>query len=82
MKRRTFLVVLAASATLVPVPGLIQTPPKRPLIGLLAAGSKAAGERYYGRFREGMREFGYVESRDHAFEGRYAEGDFARLREE
>ena len=34
-------------------------------IGLLAAGSKAAGERYYGRFQEGMREFGHVEGRDY-----------------
>jgi putative tryptophan/tyrosine transport system substrate-binding protein len=76
MKRRTFLVVLGASTTLVPVRGLTQTPPKRPLIGLLAAGSKAAGERYYSRFQEGMREFGYAEGRDFAFESRYAEGDF------
>jgi hypothetical protein len=32
-----------------------------------------------GRFQEGMREFGYVEGRDYAFESRYADGDFARL---
>ena len=81
MKRRTFLVVLAASASapLPPVRGLAQTPPKPPLIGLLAAGYKAAGERYYGGFQGGMREFGYVEGRDYVFESRYADGDSTRL---
>jgi ABC-type uncharacterized transport system substrate-binding protein len=80
MKRRTFLAVLAASPLLLPVRGSAQTLPKRPLIALLAAGSKAAGERYYGRFQDGMREFGYVEGRDYAFESRYADGDVPRLR--
>jgi ABC-type uncharacterized transport system substrate-binding protein len=79
MKRRTFLAVLATFAPLLPVGGLAQAPPRRPLIGLLAVGSKAAGERYYGGVQEGMREFGYVEGRDYAFESRYADGDFARV---
>jgi putative ABC transport system substrate-binding protein len=79
VRRREFIAVLAISAPLLSVRGLAQTPPKRPLIGLLAAGSKAAGGRYYGRFQEGMRELGYLEGRDYAFESRYADGDFARL---
>src|SRR5262245_8603392 len=77
--RREFIAVLAISAPLLSVRGLAQTPPKPPLIGLLAAGYKAAGERYYGGFQGGMREFGYVEGRDYVFESRYADGDFTRL---
>jgi len=62
MNRREFIAVLAFLAPLLSVRGLAQTPPKRLLIGLLAAGSKAAGGRYYGRFQEGMRDLGYLES--------------------
>jgi putative ABC transport system substrate-binding protein len=83
MKRREFIALLGGVVAGWPplsVRGLAQAPPKRPLIGLLAAGSKAAGERYYGGFQRGMREFGYIEDRDYAFEGRYADGDFARMR--
>ena len=79
MNRRAFIAVLAISAPLLSMRGLAQTPSKLPLIGLLAASSKAAGERYYRRFPEGMREFGYLEGRDYSFESRYADGDFARL---
>jgi putative tryptophan/tyrosine transport system substrate-binding protein len=79
MRRREFIAVFAISAPLFSARGLAQTPPKRPLIGLLAANSKAAGQAYYGRFPEGMREFGYLEGRDYALESRYADGDFARL---
>jgi putative tryptophan/tyrosine transport system substrate-binding protein len=74
-----FLATLGGAATWPLAARAQQAAPKRPLIGLLAAGSKAAGERYYGRFQEGMREFGYVEGRDYAFESLYADGDFARL---
>ena len=40
------------------------SPPKRPIIGFLAGGSKVANERYYSGFPEGMRGFGYAEGRD------------------
>jgi ABC-type uncharacterized transport system substrate-binding protein len=58
---------------------LAQTQPKRPIIGFLATLSKAAGERIYSGFPQGMRELGYVEGRDYVFEGRYADGNIARL---
>jgi putative ABC transport system substrate-binding protein len=58
---------------------MAQSPPKRPLIGLLAGSSKAAGARYYGGFPMGMGELGYLEGRDYAFEDRYADGDGSRL---
>jgi putative ABC transport system substrate-binding protein len=79
MKRRTFLAIMAASAGLRPLIASAQSPTKRVLIGFLAAGAKVTGARYYGGFPQGMRELGYVESRDHTFEDRYADGDLGRM---
>src|SRR5262249_34315721 len=62
-----------------PWSGLAQSPPKRPLIGLLLASSKKAGAPYYGGFSSGMRELGYLEGRDYAVEERYSDGDASRL---
>src|SRR5262249_13082349 len=58
---------------------LAQSPPKRPLIGFLGASSKSAGARYYGGFPLGMRDLGYLESRDYGFEDRYGDGDASSL---
>src|SRR6266536_5757857 len=79
MKRRDFITLLGGAAAAWPCNGLAQSPPKRPLIGLLLASSKAAGARYYSGFQLGMRELGYLESRDYGFEERYADGDVSRL---
>jgi ABC-type uncharacterized transport system substrate-binding protein len=77
MKRREFLRTLAASLALRPFAVFAQTT-KRPLIACLVGGSKAATERYFGGFSQGMRELGYLEGRDYGFEVRYAEGDQTR----
>ena len=78
MNRRAFLGTLAASAALSPISG-ITTLPRRPLIGFLAANSKAAGGQFHSGFPHDMRELGYVDGRDYVFEDRYADGDFTRL---
>jgi ABC-type uncharacterized transport system substrate-binding protein len=82
MKRRQFITLLGGAAAW-PLAARAQqpstSPPKRPIIGFLAGGSKVANERYYSGFPEGMRGFGYLEGRDYAFEGRYAEGVLTRL---
>src|SRR5215831_20545949 len=79
MKRREVITLLGGAAAAWPCNGLAQSPPKRPLIALLAGSSKAAGARYYSGFSLGMRELGYLESRDYRFEDRYADGDGSRL---
>jgi ABC-type uncharacterized transport system substrate-binding protein len=79
MRRREFITLLGGAAVAWPCNGLAQSPPKRPLIGFLGAGSKAAGTRYYGGFPLGMREIGYLEGRDYGIEDRYADGDVSRL---
>jgi len=79
LKRREFITLLGGAAVSWPCNGLAQSPPKRPLIGFLGAGSRAAGTRYYGGFSLGMREIGYVEGRDYGLEDRYADGVVSRL---
>ena len=82
MRRREFITLLGGAAVAWPCNGLAQLaqpPPKRPLIGLLLATSKAEGARYYSGFPLGMRELGYLEGRDYVFEDRYADGDVSRL---
>jgi putative ABC transport system substrate-binding protein len=82
MKRREFGTLFsgafAAGLALRPFTMFAQTSVKRRLVACLVGGSRAATERYFGGFSQGMREFGYVEGRDYSFEVRYAEGDQAR----
>jgi hypothetical protein len=63
LKRREFITLLGGAAAAWPSHGLAQSPPKRPLIGLLFSSSKAEGARYYSGFPLGMRELGYSEGR-------------------
>ena len=78
MKRREFITLLGGGEVAWACNGFAQSPPKRPLIGFLAASSKAAGERFYSGFPLGMRDLGYLEGRDYGFEDRYADGDASR----
>src|SRR5262249_14025290 len=78
VRRREFLCTSVAGLALRPFTVFAQTSAKRPLVACLVGGSKAATERYFGGFSQGMRELGYVESRDYGFEVRYAEGDHSR----
>jgi putative ABC transport system substrate-binding protein len=79
MRRREFITLLGGTAAAWPCNGLAQSPPKRPLIGLLLSSSKAEGARYYSGFPLGMRELGYLEGRQYGLEDRYADGDGSRL---
>jgi putative tryptophan/tyrosine transport system substrate-binding protein len=79
LKRRDFITLLGGAAAALPSNGLAQSPPKRPLIGLLLSSSKAVGARYYSGFPLGMRELGYLEGRDYGLEDRYADGDGSRI---
>jgi len=79
MKRRDFIGGVAVVAALRPVGGIAQVASRRPLVVYLVGGSRSATDRYFGGFSQGMRELGYVAGNNYAFDGRYADGDLARV---
>ena len=58
-----------------------QQPKKVYRIGLLRGSSASTAKRQIDAFRDGLRELGYVESKNFVFEARYAEGKVDRLPE-
>jgi putative tryptophan/tyrosine transport system substrate-binding protein len=60
-------------------PAQAQQPGKVPLIGILFFGSQ--NQPHLKSFQQGLRDLGYVEGKNIAFEYRYAEGDVNRLPE-
>jgi hypothetical protein len=77
--RREFITLLGGAAATWPLAARAQQPQGRPLIGVLSPISAALAARNMEALRQGLRELGYVEGRNIAFEFRYGEGDLARL---
>jgi ABC-type uncharacterized transport system substrate-binding protein len=73
--RRTFVSAGAAALLTLPLGAAAQRDGRLPRIGLLAPGSSYMEAS----FLEGMRDLGYVEGKNIAFERRFADGDFTRL---
>jgi len=78
--RKTALgsILFAGALLAVAVTAEAQQPAKIPRIGYLA-NSRSAGVARYDAFRQGLREFGYVEGKTIVIERRYAEGKQDRL---
>src|SRR5580765_5644988 len=78
--RKTALgsILFAGALVAVAVTAEAQQPAKIPRIGYLA-NSRSAGVARYDAFRQGLREFGYVEGKTIVIERRYAEGKQDRL---
>jgi putative tryptophan/tyrosine transport system substrate-binding protein len=82
VRRREFITLLGAAAAVVllrSLPAFAQGSSKQPLIVISVGGSRAATDRYFGGFLQGMRELGYVEGRDYGFEVRYADGRYDHI---
>jgi hypothetical protein len=79
MKRRDFIGMLLASTALRPFCASAEAFSKRPTVGFLGGGSKAANRQFYDSLPQGLRDLGYIEGRDYALADRYADGDLARL---
>src|SRR6516162_5574988 len=77
MQRRKFISLLGGAAAW-PLGARGQVVSRPPLVAYFLGGSKAASDRYFGGFSQGMRELGYVTGRDYALDGRSADGDLAR----
>ena len=75
-KRRKLLIALSAAA-LVPVAHAQQGKVWR--IGFLQGGARSPDGAPPAALRRSLTDFGYVEGRNVAYEGRWAEGQFARL---
>ena len=77
MRRREFMLLGGAAAW--PLAVRAQQSPALPLIGILSALSSAAAARNIDAFRAGLRDLGYVESRNIKVELRFADGVTERL---
>jgi putative ABC transport system substrate-binding protein len=77
--RRRELVALIGAAALRPFEASAEAFSRRPAVGFLAGGSKAANLQFYDSFPQGLRDLGYIEGRDYELAERYADGDVARL---
>jgi putative ABC transport system substrate-binding protein len=77
--RRAFLVTLAGSLFLAPLPARAQ-PGKVWRIGYLDQGSADRGKPYLEAFRQGLRDLGWIEGKNITIEVRFAEGKTDRLR--
>jgi putative tryptophan/tyrosine transport system substrate-binding protein len=75
MRRREFITLLGGAAAAWPLVALAQ---QRPLVAWLSGGARAASLGFVDAFLEGMRQLGYVESRNFDVV-RYADGYAERL---
>ena len=81
MRRRDFIKVIVGSAAAWPLVARAQQPAERPLIGMLAAGTRASNGQWYAALVDRLRELGWIEGRTVAFEYRFAEGRPERFAE-
>jgi len=79
MSGKIFLWLLATVLLTTAPPAKAQQPAKIPRIGYLTAGSLSAESARIKAFRQGLREFGYVERKNIVIEWRSAEGKLDRL---
>jgi putative ABC transport system substrate-binding protein len=77
--KKAFCLASAALLLALSVPAQAQQPTKIPRIGFQSAASPSANAARIEAFRQGLREFGYVEGKNIVIEYRYAEGKLDRL---
>jgi putative ABC transport system substrate-binding protein len=79
MRRRAFIMLAAGAAAAWPLAARAQQQGKIHRIGILALSSAAASQHQWHGFRERLRDLGYVEGENIAFERRSADGKIDRL---
>src|SRR5262245_9817767 len=79
MSQRISALVLSAMLLALSLPASAQQPTKVPRIGSLYAGDPSTQSARIEAFRQGLRDFGYVEGKNIVIERRYAEGKYDRL---
>jgi putative ABC transport system substrate-binding protein len=81
IRRREFITLLGGTAAAWPFAARAQQPPKLPTIGYLGATAPSGESQRVAAFVRGLRELGWIESRNIALEYRYAEGRNERFAE-
>jgi len=81
MRRREFIAMLGIGAAAWPLAARAQQAGRIWRIGFLGAASAGKYAKLVEAFRNGLRDFGYIEGKNLAIEFRWAEGDNARLPE-
>jgi putative ABC transport system substrate-binding protein len=80
MRRRDFIAALGAAAAASARPRAARAQqPKMPVIGFLGATEPDPNAQYIAGLRQGLKETGFVEGENVAFEYRWAEGRYDRL---
>jgi hypothetical protein len=79
VSRRRFLLTSVAGVFIVPKTGGAQTTAKAYRVGVLTSSSATAYHDFLEAFHQGLRELGWVEGRNVAFDYRFAEGKLDRL---
>jgi putative ABC transport system substrate-binding protein len=75
MMRRGFIAVLGDVAAAWPFAASAQQPAMRPIIGLVSIGASPTDPANFRPFLEQMRELGYIDGQNVAFDRRFAAGD-------
>ena len=81
MRRRVFISAAAMSLVAAPLRPAAQQPQRVPRVGYLFSFTPAEGRHLWDACRRGLRELGYVEGQNIAFEPRWADGRHERLPE-
>ncbi|MDB5811905.1 MAG: hypothetical protein JWN94_4027 [Betaproteobacteria bacterium] len=77
--RRNLVLMLASSVFGAPVMTFAQPRQATRRVGVLAAGSQVDTEKLFRGFLNGLKDLGYFEGKNIAFEARYADGSLNRL---
>jgi putative ABC transport system substrate-binding protein len=81
MRRRNFIALLGGAVITWPLSAPAQQPAKMARIGLLGSSSPSGVTGRLDRFRDGLRDLGYVEGQNILIDFRWAEADYAKLPE-